>query len=197
MSLINRAIGPDIFYKDLMNHHAWKDFHKGLMEVNSGGGMKFKDYVYDKNTWEYNSKIPKKRRREIDERNGFILGREFDKVLGVIRELIDSIQNLDYKHHFKLEKGYVTDLGIQKHLHDFLRNQSWKVNEKSINSLSVEDRNQFYYNKVSDIFRCLKRIKGNAAPFQLPLEDKEMTLEFLDELKRPPREPDWSSYGRY
>ena len=110
-----------------------------------------------------------------------------DKVINLIDHIIklatgrdDSARTEEYFQETVYGDNYVTSHKIGKHFTNYINS---KLREAEITD--YDEITRFQWNMTHNILRCLRRIRSDEAPFQLPYQDRKHTEEFLDMLIVP------------
>jgi len=119
-------------------------------------------------------------------------GEGLDKVISVVEHLLDSFDDNNAENIFMDvldDKCYVSNGEIFSHLHDYIAQAE---DSAGIPKEDLEARMRYELNTVSNILRCLKRIKNNEPTYLLPNEDRRSTQDFIERLRFAPSRMDYS-----
>lgn len=108
----------------------------------------------------------------------------FDKVIRSLERLTEPTSEEWLDEEMRDEHDInVTELKIAIKLDQYFRELTYGQ------KISIEDKAKLTWNWGNNILRCLKRIRNDEAPFQLPYEDKELTFGFIERMAVPPINP--------
>lgn len=111
-------------------------------------------------------------------------GKSLDRVIDVLQNIINRFNGRDEEDIYQEEmfrKPPVGNCEIRKHFVGYMGDI---ISEEGL--LHFPEGKRISFNYANNILRCLKRIRDDEAPFQLPYLDKKLTEGFIQRLRSRP-----------